>query len=117
VRDLLHPDDLLRAIELQLAGIDRFSGQTFNLGGGLEISTSLAELTARCQKLTGNQVAIASDPTTSPVDSLWYVSDCARAEQAFGWKPQKGVDAIFSDIHQWLVREKVRLAPLFEGKP
>jgi CDP-paratose 2-epimerase len=116
VRDLLHPLDLLDAIERQLADIDKLSGQTFNLGGGRPISTSLAELTALCQKLSGNQVAIASDPTTSPVDIPWYVTDSSKAEQAFGWKPQRGVDAIFQDIHSWLVREKAKLAPLFGAK-
>lgn len=117
VRDLLHPDDLMRAIELQLADLDRLSGQTFNLGGGLEISTSLAELTALCQKLTGTKVAIASEPATSPVDIPWYVTDSSRAQKAFGWKPQKGVGAIVGEIHAWLTREKTHLAPLFGAAP
>lgn len=113
VRDLLHPADLMRALELQLHDIDRLSGQTFNLGGGRPISTSLAELTALCQKLTGNAVAVASDPTTSPVDIPWYVTDSSRAEKAFGWKPERSVDAIFGEIHGWLVRERAQLAGLF----
>lgn len=121
VRDLLHPDDLFRALELQLADLDRLSGQTFNLGGGPRISTSLAELTALCQKLTGAQVPIASEPATSPVDIPWYVTDSGKAEKTFGWKPQKSVEAIVGDIHAWLLREKPRLAPLFgavtPGKP
>lgn len=113
VRDLLHPDDLFRALTLQLSSIDRLSGQTFNLGGGPQVSTSLAELTALCRKLTGAQVPIASEPSTSPVDIPWYVSDFGKAEQAFGWRPEKGVETIVGDIHAWLLREKQRLAPLF----
>ena len=113
VRDLLHPDDLLRALELQLADIDRLSGQTFNLGGGPEISTSLAELTALCQRVTGHTVPIASEPATSPVDIPWYVSDFGRAEKAFGWRPQQSVEQIVGDIHGWLTRDRARLAPLF----
>ena len=113
VRDLLHPEDLMDALDLQLSSLDKLTGQTFNLGGGPDISTSLAELTALCQKLSGNSVPIASDPTTSPVDIPWYVTDSSRAEKAFGWKPKRGVDAIVGDIHSWLTREKARLAPLF----
>ncbi|MHB8876810.1 MAG: NAD-dependent epimerase/dehydratase family protein [Myxococcaceae bacterium] len=113
VRDLLHPDDLAHAIDLQLSDIDRLSGETFNLGGGPEVSTSLAELTATCQRLTGRSVPVASDPTTSPVDIPHYVTDFTKAEKAFGWKPQKGVEQIVSDIHAWLGRERSRVAPLF----
>lgn len=117
VRDLLHPDDLFSALELQLASIDRLTGQTFNLGGGPECSTSLCELTALAQKISGRTVPIAQDPVSSPVDIPWYVSDCARAAAAFGWKPLKRAGDIVGDIHAWLVRERERLAPLFGATP
>jgi CDP-paratose 2-epimerase len=116
VRDLLHPDDLMDAIEAELKDLDHLSGQTFNLGGGRAVSTSLAELTALCQKLSGNEIPIASDPTTSPVDIPWYVTDASKAEKSFGWKPQRGVETIFGDIHRWLMRERASLAPLFGAK-
>ena len=113
VRDLMHPDDLARALELELADIDRLSGETFNLGGGPEVSTSLAELTQVCQRVTGRSVPVASEPATSPVDIPYYVSDFAKAEKAFGWRPRKGVEQIVGDIHEWLGRERSRVAPLF----
>lgn len=116
VRDLLHPADLMRAIELELNDLDRLSGQTFNLGGGPEGSTSLAELTALCRKVTGREVSLGSEPATSPVDIPWYVTDAARAQGSFGWKPQHGVEAIVGEIHAWLKRDQARLAPLF-GAP
>ena len=76
-------------------------------------STSLAELTSLCQRVTCNSVPIGSEPATSPVDIPWYVSDFGRAEKAFGWRPQKDVEQIVGDIHAWLTRDRVRLAPLF----
>jgi CDP-paratose 2-epimerase len=113
VRDLLHPEDLFAAMELQVASIDRLAGETFNLGGGQDCSTSLAELTALCQKVTGNSIPIAQEPASSPVDIPYYVSDSSKAGKSFGWKPQKKVSHIVGDIHAWLVRERARLAPLF----
>ena len=117
VRDLLHPDDLFSALTLQLAAIDRLSGETFNLGGGQDCSTSLAELTALCQEVTGRSVPIGSEPNSASVDIPFYVSDTAKAARAFGWHPQRSVRDIVGDIASWLDRERVRLAPLFGATP
>ncbi len=117
VRDLLHPDDLFRAIELQLADIDRLAGETFNLGGGQDCSTSLAELTALCQRVTGRSVPIANETESAKVDIPFFVSNSAKAGAAFGWRPQKNVANIVSDIFAWLEKERERLAPLFGASP
>jgi CDP-paratose 2-epimerase len=113
VRDLLHPDDLFRAIGLQLGAIDRLAGETFNLGGGPGGSTSLCELTALCQKASGRSVPIAREPDSAKVDIPYYVSDFTKAERAFGWRPRKNVEDIVTAIHGWLDRERAQLAPLF----
>jgi CDP-paratose 2-epimerase len=117
VRDLLHPDDLFRAIEAQLSAIDRLSGETFNLGGGQESSTSLAELSALCQHTTGRTIPITGADESSSVDIPFYVSDSARAKRMFDWSPRKGVADIVSDIHAWLERDRARFAPLFGAAP
>lgn len=113
VRDLLHPDDLFTALSLQLDAIDRLSGETFNLGGGQDCSTSLAELTTLCQEVSGRTIPMASEPTSASVDIPFYVSDTAKAARVFGWQPQRKVRDIVGDIHSWLDRERARLAPLF----
>lgn len=117
VRDLLHPDDLFHAIELQLESLERLSGDTFNLGGGQEGSTSLLELTTLCQEASGRSVPMASEPTSASVDIPFYVSDSAKAKRTFQWQPQRSVRDIVQDIHGWLDRERVRLAPLFGATP
>jgi CDP-paratose 2-epimerase len=113
VRDLLHPDDLFRAIERQLSAIDRLSGETFNLGGGQASCTSLCELTALCQQVTGRSVPVTSQRESSGVDIPFFVSDCARAKRMLDWEPTQRVDDIVRDIHGWLERERSRFAPLF----
>jgi CDP-paratose 2-epimerase len=113
VRDLLHPVDLKRALDLQLGVIDRISGDTFNLGGGQACSTSLLELTQACQKATGKSVPIGSEASSASVDIPFYVSDTAKAQRSFGWKPEKSAADIVSDIHHWLERDRALLEPIF----
>lgn len=113
VRDLLHPDDLFSALELQLGSLERLSGETFNLGGGQGCSTSLSELTALCQQATGRSVPVGIEPTSSSVDIPFYVSDTAKARDAFGWTPKKTAKDIVQEIAGWLERERTSLAPLF----
>ena len=58
VRDLIHVDDVVELIDLQLAAPDQWGGRLVNVGGGREISLSLAETTALCRELTGQEVPI-----------------------------------------------------------
>lgn len=48
VRDLLHVYDLFNLIDIQIQKISELSGQTFNVGGGLDCSLSLKEATKLC---------------------------------------------------------------------
>jgi len=50
VRDMLHVADLCDLVSEQLSSFDLWEGWLGNVGGGLEISASLLELTALCQK-------------------------------------------------------------------
>jgi len=113
VRDLLHPSDLFRLIESQVAAIDSCSGGVFNAGGGLCGSTSLLELTAACREATGREVPLSQDPTTSPVGIPIYVTDHALATERFGWESARGVGDIVGEIAEWLRAEEASLQPLF----
>lgn len=50
VRDVLHVKDLYRLLEIELKNINAHSGQVYNVGGGLERSVSLLELTRLSRK-------------------------------------------------------------------
>jgi CDP-paratose 2-epimerase len=77
VRDVLHVADLLDLICRQIDAFERHSGKTYNVGGGLALSVSLAELTALCAARTGERLELGSDPTTRPADIRYYVTDTA----------------------------------------
>lgn len=113
VRDLLHPADLFELIVLQLEDVSRAKGQSFNVGGGRPISTSLAELTALCREVVGREVPIGSDPATHSVDIPLYLSDHGRATEAFGWQPTRDVRTIVAEIHAWLRENEPALRPIF----
>ena len=66
VRDLLHVADLADLVILQLLKIDQHRGQIYNVGGGLENSVSLQELTKTCQELSGNEIPVSSDLENRP---------------------------------------------------
>lgn len=102
VRDLLHPVDLFSALESQWDKIPKYSGESFNIGGGMENSTSLKEYTSLCEEITGNNLNIKSHKETLPNDIPWYVTDSSKFEETFDWKPRHTVKDIAEDIHTWI---------------
>lgn len=113
IRDILHVSDLYRLICLMMPSADRFSGQVFNVGGGLERSVSLRELTTLCHELSGNTLNIGSDPETRPADVPWFVTDCRRIVAQTGWTPRHSVVDIVSDVRRWLTDYRPMLEPIF----
>jgi len=104
LRDLLHIDDLVRLVDLQIREIDTYDGKTLNVGGGLERSSSLLELTRHCQEITGNTVKIGSVAETRAADVRIYVSDCTHllsiTDQA--WQIEKSTMDILTDTYDWV---------------
>ncbi|PCJ57547.1 MAG: 3-beta hydroxysteroid dehydrogenase [Candidatus Hydrogenedentota bacterium] len=112
VRDFVHIDDLARLVTYQLDHIGELSGQTFNVGGGLDVSVSLQELTTICQGLTGNTIHIASEMEDRPADLRLYITDNTRITQATGWAPEKTVETTLEDIVKWIRDNQEQLQPI-----
>jgi CDP-paratose 2-epimerase len=102
VRDLLHIDDLVDLIDLQLHQIERFEGKVYNAGGGRSKSASLLEMTAICEKITGNKIVITPQPEQRQADLRIYVTNNSHIQKTSGWEPRKSVETIFSDIFDWI---------------
>ena len=111
VRDLLHPADLFDLINLDVS--DRKPGDVYNVGGGLQISVSLAELTDICRKVVGTTVPIGAAAESSPVDIPLFISDSRRISSDTGWQPTRGVEVIVSDIFNWIRKNETALRPIF----
>lgn len=112
VRDMLHVADLADLVCLQMEHFSEHQGKTWNIGGGLEISISLQELTSWCEKLTGNQIPIHSDTQERPGDVPWFITDSRKVQQATGWVPQRNPETIFTEIYDWMQQFETELRPI-----
>ncbi len=102
VRDLLHVADLVELIDEQIGAPERWDGMTFNVGGGRDVSLSLAETTALCAEITGNVVEVEHSSDTRPGDLPLYVSDCSALFAHTNWRPRRGAREILADINVWI---------------
>ena len=106
VRDILHVQDLADLLRLQVEDLSGHKGQVYNVGGGRDISVSLRELTGLCEQIAGKSIEIGVMPDNRPGDVPWYVTDATRIREATGWKPQRGVEEILVDVHEWICGNK-----------
>ncbi|MFC1801921.1 NAD-dependent epimerase/dehydratase family protein [Patescibacteria group bacterium] len=106
VRDFLHVDDLFNVIDLEMSNFDKLNGETFNIGGGLENSLSLKEMTDLCHKITGNIIDINSIFKCREGDIPIYITDSSKFRNITGWKPKKFSEETFRDIYNWIIVNK-----------
>jgi CDP-paratose 2-epimerase len=109
VRDILHINDMARLIDRQISEIDKFSGQTFNVGGGAGNSVSLMELTALCEKITGNHLTIEKPMEERPSDVRIYITDNEKITSWSGWRPEKTPEEILNEIYEWIYNNQNEL--------
>jgi CDP-paratose 2-epimerase len=112
VRDLLHVADLFDLLLKQMRTPDSWDGRVYNVGGGPEVSVSLLELTALCQKVTGRCVPIATVPETAPVDLRIFLTDARKVQRDFTWRPARSAEQVVRDIHQWIDGHADALRPI-----
>lgn len=106
VRDLLHVDDLTDLVELQLESPEHWSGRTFNVGGGREVSLSLREATEICTRLTGTELKVGSIQEERTGDMPLYLSDCSKLFEFSDWRPKRDVECILTDIQKWIASDR-----------
>lgn len=112
VRDVLHIDDLYDLVRVQASNPAAHGGGVYNVGGGPAISTSLTELTELCRTATGRRIAIGSEPDTRAADIPFYVSDHRKVTDVTGWRPQRNMTRIVSDVADWLGAHRTVLEPI-----
>jgi CDP-paratose 2-epimerase len=109
VRDILFVDDLVDAMLLAQANIERLSGEAFNIGGGPARTISLVELLDLIAELTGERPAVRMEGWRR-ADQRYYVSDTRKFQQATGWRPHIDVREGVSRLYHWLVGQRVSAA-------
>ena len=106
VRDILHIKDACEIILIQIKKIKKINNKTFNIGGGINNSISLKDLTIKCEKLTKHRIKFKSVSKTSIFDIPYYVSDNTKLKRFYKWKPSKNIDKIIEDIYHWLSKNE-----------
>jgi CDP-paratose 2-epimerase len=116
VRDILHVSDLAELLDQQIGALHGLKGDVFNVGGGVDCSISLRELTGLCQQATGQSVPVDSEPETRRADIRMYLSDCRKVQERFDWRPTRNPAAIVEDIARWVHNERRALEPVLFNK-
>lgn len=112
VRDFIHIDDLYRAIKVQLSNFGEYTKDVYNIGGGLENSVSLQELTKLCQEITGNTIPMDSVKENRPADLRFFITDSSKflAKSGLGW--EKDAHTTVQEIHDWIKANEAQLEPI-----
>lgn len=113
VRDILHIDDFLSLLTVQLEKLNDISGQVFNVGGGKKNSLSLQELTGLCRRYTGNTIRIGRIAENRPGDIRIYITDHSLISRTLGWEPVIGCEQIIQEITDWIRAHMELLRPIF----
>ena len=107
VRDILHVKDACDIILIQIKKIRTINNKVFNIGGDINNSISLKQLTIKCEQLTKNKIKFKSVSKTSLFDIPYYVSDNSKLIKFYKWKPSRNIDNILKDIYNWLTKNKI----------
>lgn len=100
MRDLLHVDDAAQAFVAALGRCPKV-GETrrYNIGTG--VGTSVADVIAAAEHITGRQIPVVHNPPAAEPAVL--VCDSTRARDELEWKPARSeLDSILRDA--WLIR-------------
>jgi CDP-paratose 2-epimerase len=114
VRDVLHVNDLVRLIDIQIHHIDKFNNKVFNAGGGIENSVSLLEMTKICQEITGNTINIIKDNVDRLADLRIYITDNSKISSEVNWVPKISVQNTFEDIFNWIKDNDIILSKILK---
>ena len=97
VRDALHPQDLVPLLSRQLLEPNWDAPKIINVGGGIENSMSLKQLSDWCEKRLGPNEVI-STAESRPMDAPWIVMDSTVAQNAWNWSVKTKLEHILDEI-------------------
>ena len=115
VRDFIHIADLYRALKHQLDDFNKYSGEVYNVGGGLENSVSLQELTRLCEAITGNKIEIEPVIDERQADLVSFITDSRKFKDLSGLAWEKGPRETVEDIYNWIKENEEDLRPILGG--
>jgi CDP-paratose 2-epimerase len=101
VRDLLHIDDLVEAMLLAVARIDRVAGRVYNIGGGVANSVSVWNECSRHLTHLLPDLPPVTFSAWRAGDQFVYVSDIRKASEELDWQPRISVPEGLRRLVAW----------------
>ena len=101
VRDIAHAEDMVALYLKASTKIESIKGQAFNVGGGIDNSSSLLELFSFLEK----ELDVKMDYIELPVresDQKIFVADLTKAKELIGWEPKVSKEEGIRKMIEWV---------------
>lgn len=101
VRDIAHAEDMVALYLKASTKINSIKGQAFNVGGGIENSSSLLELFHFLE----NELDVKMQYTQLPVresDQKIFVADLTKVKELIGWEPKISKEEGIRKMIEWI---------------
>ncbi len=100
VRDVLHVDDLIAAMQAAREHLPVTRGQVYNVGGGMERAVSVLDILSRIEQQTGRPCSRAHGEMR-PGDQPLYITDHSKLTRDTHWQPRRSVEQTLADIRKF----------------
>ncbi|MDD3596888.1 GDP-mannose 4,6-dehydratase [Sulfuricurvum sp.] len=103
VRDLLYASDCVSLYLQASEQIDNIKGQAFNVGGGIENSSSLLELFNLLERELGIKMTYNQLPPRES-DQRVFVADITKVRKLVGWEPKVTKEEGIRNMIKWIIQ-------------
>ncbi|RBQ32727.1 CDP-paratose 2-epimerase [Arcobacter sp. FW59] len=101
VRDLLYASDCVDLYLKASQKIDSIKGEAFNIGGGMQNSSSLLELFSFLEKELDIKMKYTQLPPRES-DQRVFVADITKAKELIGWEPKISKEDGIKQMIKWI---------------
>ena len=105
VRDLLYASDMVELYLNASRKIESIKGHAFNIGGGIDNSSSLLELFAFLENELDIEMGYEQLPARE-CDQRFFVSDLSKAKDLIGWEPVVSKEEGVRKMIDWVAQQK-----------
>jgi len=104
VRDLLYASDMVELYLKAVSKIDNIKGEVFNIGGGIENSSSLLELFSFLEQELDIKMTYTKLPPRES-DQKVFVADISKAKRLIEWEPKVSKKDGIRKMIEWIYKQ------------
>jgi len=101
VRDIAYASDMIELYLMASKKIDSIKGQAFNVGGGIDNSSSLLELFSFLEQELNIKMTYKELPVRES-DQRIFVADLTKVKELIGWEPKVSKDEGIRKMIKWV---------------